>query len=243
MNKPINIVSFGGGVNSTALIIEMIRRNVKIDYIIFADTGSEMPETYEHIEIMKKWFKDHNLAFIVVKSKLGSVYDHYFNKKTIPYRKFRSCTDKFKIRPITKWVKKFKGRGVIQNIGISIEERNRQFKTRLSWVKFEFPLIKWKINRKSCINIIQNEGLSVPIKSGCFMCPFQSNNSWKLLYSKHNELFKKSIELEQNSIKYPINTLRYRGNLTDLKRSIEDQTTITDFNCGLKNKCGGYCFI
>lgn len=46
----MNIVSFGGGTNSTAMIIGMHLRKIPIDYIIFADTGAEQPHTYDFIE-------------------------------------------------------------------------------------------------------------------------------------------------------------------------------------------------
>lgn len=37
----MNIVSFGGGTNSTAMIIGMHLRKIPIDYIIFADTETD----------------------------------------------------------------------------------------------------------------------------------------------------------------------------------------------------------
>ena len=37
------ILNFGGGVNSTALILEMVARGERFDFVIFADTGGEKP--------------------------------------------------------------------------------------------------------------------------------------------------------------------------------------------------------
>jgi 3'-phosphoadenosine 5'-phosphosulfate sulfotransferase (PAPS reductase)/FAD synthetase len=48
MNVP-HIVAFGGGVDSTAMVIGLVNRNQPIDLILFADTGAERPETYKHI--------------------------------------------------------------------------------------------------------------------------------------------------------------------------------------------------
>ena len=45
----MNIVSFGGGTNSTAMIIGMYRKKIPVDLILFADTGGERPCTYEHV--------------------------------------------------------------------------------------------------------------------------------------------------------------------------------------------------
>ena len=39
----MNVVSFGGGTNSTAMIIGMYLHKIPIDLILFADTGGEQP--------------------------------------------------------------------------------------------------------------------------------------------------------------------------------------------------------
>ena len=51
----MNIVSFGGGTNSTAMIIGMYLHKIPIDLILFADTGGEQPHTYEFIRVFNAW--------------------------------------------------------------------------------------------------------------------------------------------------------------------------------------------
>lgn len=51
-------INFGGGLNSTALIIECRNRGYRPDWILFADTGSEIPGTLEHVERMQQWCDD-----------------------------------------------------------------------------------------------------------------------------------------------------------------------------------------
>ena len=46
----MNIVSYGGGTNPTAMIIGMREAGTPVDMIVFSDTGGERPETYEHIK-------------------------------------------------------------------------------------------------------------------------------------------------------------------------------------------------
>jgi 3'-phosphoadenosine 5'-phosphosulfate sulfotransferase (PAPS reductase)/FAD synthetase len=45
-----NIVSFGGGTNSTAMLIGMMKKNLIPDHILFADTGGEKEGTYHYIK-------------------------------------------------------------------------------------------------------------------------------------------------------------------------------------------------
>lgn len=243
-----HIVNFGAGVNSTALIIEMINRNMPIDYIIFADTGSEHPETYIFLEIMKRFFNDKKLPFVIVKSKYDcSIYDYYTNKKTMPFRKFRDCTDKFKKLPITKFIKQFKQEGVIQYIGIASDEARRIRSSDTKWIEFKYPLVSWMLNRKRCIEIIKNAGFIEPIKSGCFMCPYQSDMSWKHLLDTNKELWDKARFMEEQNRTYPKNTLRWKGTLKALERAKKEQHTITEFEgenkCNPKRDCDGFCML
>ena len=39
------IIMFGAGQDSTGMIIEMINRKMKIDEVIFSDTGTEQPNS------------------------------------------------------------------------------------------------------------------------------------------------------------------------------------------------------
>ena len=47
----MNIVSFGGGTNSTAMIIGMHLHKIPIDLILFADTGGEQPHTLHRLRV------------------------------------------------------------------------------------------------------------------------------------------------------------------------------------------------
>lgn len=60
----MNVVSFGGGTNSTAMIIGMYLHKIPIDLILFADTGGEQPHTYEFIETFNGWLEKHGLPQI-----------------------------------------------------------------------------------------------------------------------------------------------------------------------------------
>ena len=60
----MNIVSFGGGTNSTAMIIGMYLHKIPVDLILFADTGGEQPHTYEFIRVFNAWLDKHGLPKI-----------------------------------------------------------------------------------------------------------------------------------------------------------------------------------
>lgn len=62
----INIVSFGGGTNSAALLIGLNLYGIPVDLITFADTGAELPHTYHFIEKMNVWLAEHGMPKITV---------------------------------------------------------------------------------------------------------------------------------------------------------------------------------
>lgn len=240
MKTKVQIVNFGAGVNSTALIIEMVNRKMPIDYVIFADTRSEMPETYKHLEVMKKWCEDKVLKFIIVESIYKKpLTDYYYEHTTIPFRKFRDCTDKFKRQPINKFLKQFKERGVVQHIGIAIDESRRCKQGDKKWIENKFLLCEWKYDREKCIEIIKKAGIEVPIKSGCYMCPFQPYKSWERLYKNHKELWEKARILEENGRSYPRNYLPFQTTLAEYERKFKGQRTLTELR--VFEVCDGYC--
>src|SRR5437868_1048367 len=47
------VVSYGLGVDSTAMLVELARRRIRPDLILFADTGGEKPETYQYLRVIR----------------------------------------------------------------------------------------------------------------------------------------------------------------------------------------------
>ena len=45
----MNIVNFSGGKDSTAMLLMMLEKDIKVDKIVCIDTTKEFPQMYEHI--------------------------------------------------------------------------------------------------------------------------------------------------------------------------------------------------
>ena len=192
----LKIACFGCGVDSVAGILHYGIDSY--DEIIFADTGSEKPETYDYLEYLindKKW------PITVVKGKLGVLYDYYFKKKIYPTPFFRDCTKKFKIQPIRNYLRKKYGKKEFFEMSIFIDHsefHRAKGGSDVQYQKLVYPLVYDKITREECIKIITDSNYLVPLKSGCFMCPFTNKKRWAELKVKHPDLFKKALELEQS---------------------------------------------
>ena len=70
----INIVSFGGGTNSAAMLVGLHQHGIPVDLILFADTGAEQPHTYCFIETIILVFNFVNLLFFAILSDSLKTY-------------------------------------------------------------------------------------------------------------------------------------------------------------------------
>ena len=61
------IAAWGAGVDSTAMIIELVERGEPIDMVLFADTGSEKTDTYAFLPVFRRWMDRHDVASDVVR--------------------------------------------------------------------------------------------------------------------------------------------------------------------------------
>ena len=53
----MKVLCYGGGTNTTAMIVGLYCKNIRPDLIIMADTGAERPHTYAHIELMQEFLR------------------------------------------------------------------------------------------------------------------------------------------------------------------------------------------
>jgi len=194
-----DILSFGAGVNSVALAILAINDGWRGE-IVFSDTGCEWPETMCYLDYFKReWLQPRSFEVM----KLGPKQTHQSDKKIgayslieycekraiIPFPAMRWCTINWKVLPVEKLAG-----GKSQMLGIAADEAHRK-------VDAIRPLVEAGVDREGCIEIIKAEGLDVPQKSGCFICPFQRNDQWRMLWERHPDLFDQALILEEASTK------------------------------------------
>jgi len=188
-------LSFGGGINSTALLLLLTDENIEFE-TVFVNHGGDYPATYEYIN----YLKDKGFAITeIVPNVEGchTILEYCYKRQIIPIKTYRWCTDKFKIRPIHAYVK----RPCEIMIGISYDESSRCRPSSDRRIINRYPLVERKITRKKCIKIIQDHGLKVPQKSGCFFCPFMTRKEARNLFINYPELYQQVLDLEHNCCK------------------------------------------
>lgn len=199
----MNILSYGGGVNSTALAIILIQEDIPF-IAMFVDTGAERPETIQFLPCIKNYLKLNNREFEIIKSRKypEGIYTWMFDHKRIPMAINRGCTRMFKLETIKDYVLgRSNGEPVDMYIGIDAGESHRAYRPAfMPNCDNKYPLVKYGINREECKKIIKDAGLPIPNKSGCFICAFQRISEWRKLYINYPEYYEKAILLEENQM-------------------------------------------
>ena len=180
-------LSYGGGINSTAMMILLRQQNINFE-AVFVDHGGDYPETYEYVKMLQD--KDYPITIIKAmdwnkRAKGLTLTDYCAKYRIMPSRQQRWCTAEFKIIPLYNYFK----RPCVVYIGFDYGEKNRAKMSYEDNIENIFPLIDAKIDREKCKEIILNQGLSLPRKSGCFYCPFQRINQFIRLRDDHPDLW------------------------------------------------------
>ncbi len=184
-------LSYGGGVNSTAMMILLKNKGVDFE-AVFSNHGGDYPETYEYVKMLQA--KGYPITVLDCKVENLDLYDYCLEKHIIPSRWMRWCTDKFKIIPLYKYF----GRPCVVYIGIDAGEIKRAKPSKDIHIDNQFPLIEEGMDRVACEEYIQKAGLSIPRKSGCYFCPYSKKKDFEDLRNNEPDLWCKTKTLEDN---------------------------------------------
>ena len=230
----MEIISYGGGVQTTALLVLTAQGKVEdhATHAVFADTGSELQATYDHIDLMQSVF-----PIQIVRCDMPPLHEFvmagnvvipmYGDKGGMTYRR---CTDRWKIVPIRHWLRAQGAKRATVQIGISVDEVHRMSDSPRKWITHRYPLIELRLSRQDCMNIIEDAGFSIPPRSACWMCPFRSHDEWVLM--RHTDEFRKAVELEKT-----LDGLYLHDSRIPLEKAVGRQYSMLQ-----DDECGGYCW-
>lgn len=220
--KPV-WVCYGAGTDSTAMLIGMVARGERIDLITFADTGAELPRTYEYIPVMDRWLRERGYSGVTVvryatrKGVTETLEQSIVKNQTVPALAFgwHTCSIRFKIDPQVKYaenVETFKaawaeGARVVRCIGYDASPADEKRACR-STTKFpdlneyenRFPLREWGWDRERCLTEILKAGLPDPGKSSCYFCPARKKPEIRAMGVENPSYLARAIEIEKAAL-------------------------------------------
>ena len=240
----MHIMSYGGGVNSSAMLFYILRHKLPLNLVIFSDTGEEEPPTYDAVKRMRELCLSRDIAFQTVKSKHGNLYDYYYFKNAVPSIMRRDCTSKFKIAPIRQHIRARYGKKERFGfyIGIAWDEVSRVRDSDVKYIDNLYPLVEARITREGCFKILEEEGFTAK-KSGCKGCPFRPRKEWHEMVKSDSHEFRRWRILEENCSAFPRVTLLGRVKLGDIEKAIKEQRTLLEWENPIPCDVAGGCFL
>lgn len=242
------MVSYGGGTNSTSMLVEMVRRGEHVDLITFADTGGESQKIYDYIKLFSAWLEEKGFPPIITVKKGGRVEtleENCLRMNMLPSVAygFKSCSQKFKIEPQEKFANNHPltlaawkaGLKVIKCIGYDAGEPHRAKFFEDKKYQWRYPLLEWDMGREECVESILAAGLPLPGKSSCFFCP---NSKVPEILALPADLQNRAIAMERNAELTNIKGLGRRWRWEDLIAS--DRQQMDMFSQAADMPCGCY---
>ena len=274
--EPFRSLSLGAGVQSTVLALMADRGEYGLqrpDVAIFADTGWEPQEVYDHLE----WLKS-ELSFEVVQVSAGNIRDnilqgtspgghnylglpaHLVNPDGSSGIASRQCTVKYKIKPINRYLRERlgipPGRRAPKDMqveiwmGISADEALRQKPSREEWATNRYPLIELGFSRAQLLNWFrENYPDRYLPRSSCIGCPYKSDAEWKRLKEDDPKSFQDAVFIDKALREIPVvrNAITKKGEAY-LHRSRTpladvDFTKSKHYDDVMLEECEGLCGI
>lgn len=244
---------------------------------IFADTGNEPQSVYSWL----RWLEP-RLAFplLVVRCKQTLAEGSLRMRVTRDGRKFsstdipfftrnadgsqgkitsRGCTRDYKIAPILRAARQLacikrgqKTAGVVQWIGISVDEVVRMKPSRERWAENRWPLIEAGMTRHDCLRWMERRGLPKPPRSACVFCPYHNDHEWRRLKTEEPDEFARAIEFERRlqevkgaSDNFESVPFLHRSlvPLAEVDFSTDDERGQGLLNLNFGNECFGMCGV
>lgn len=220
----MNIVSFSGGKDSTAMLFMMLEKGISVDRVIFVDTTKEFPQMYEHIEKVKSMISPIKIETVKID------YDYWFEKYIIPKGdrkgksgygwaniKFRWCTavkiNAFRhialslpYNPIEQKEipeKALIQLGIIEFQGIAFDEKKRAERSKRTNVRY--PLIEWGTTEQQALEYCYSKGFDwgglykIMKRVSCWCCPFSRISELKILHDNFPKLWNKLKEMDKKA--------------------------------------------
>lgn len=204
--------SSGGGVQSTAIAAMIVTgRLPKPDFAVMADTGREYTPVMKYLREVTipalervgvtLHIAPHSLATVDLWSGAQgdtTVLPAFTTKAGQIGKLPKYCSQEWKTRVVQRFCREHGINDAEQWIGFTTDEmdRMRVYRDDQPW-QHVYPLIDKRMSRGDCLALIDRLGWPSPPRSACWMCPFRSDEEWKLLKTESPEDLEKAIALEK----------------------------------------------
>jgi hypothetical protein len=133
----------------------------------------------------------------------------------------RQCTGDYKIAPLRRKLQELRrGKRVRLWIGISLDERERMKESNVKYIDNYYPLVDYKITIDEIVHWFKSTSMREPGKSACLICPFHSDNYWRVFKKQFPDEFEEACGFDDIIRDYP--GLRRRAYLSKHLKPLRD---------------------
>ena len=233
----LTVISLGAGVQSSVMALMAAEGLIKPmpDFAVFADTGWEPRDVYEHLD----WLET-QLPFPVKRVQKRNLRDDimegvnatgHFAFHSIPVfvRSHngltgvakRQCTKDYKLVPIYSALRDLLGLAYRQVappwmwvelwIGISRDEVIRMKPSRQPWIDHYWPLIEMGMTRADCVAWFAERypERTLP-RSACIGCPYRTNTEWAAMKQHDPVSWADAVEVDE-ALRFAESAQRFGG--------------------------------
>lgn len=241
----MNVISYGGGVQSTAMAVLAVEKKIEVDAMVFCDTGFEQSTVFDFLDkYTLPMLKDAGIPFFIAKTEHYS--GKYFANLGLPPffnidggevgREPAFCSSKWKKDVFTRFCNAaFKEKKYNVLMGFSTDEvkRSTRMMSSKKW-SYVFPLLELNLNRNECIKIVTDKFNAPPPRSSCYFCPNHTRVEWRHVMESNDK--EKLIDFD--------NSLRDIGRFLTHDCLPIEQVDFSDHNESIFSRfCAEGCFL
>ena len=222
MKKPkpeLHVVSLSGGKDSTAMLLRMLEEGMRVDIILFCDTGLEFPARYEHLDKLER-----DIGRPITRIRSFHTFEYYLTQKEIlvkhkknagqrNYRGYgwsgplnRWCTKELKTIPREKFLRQLQEHyDIIEYVGLAADEGYRFERENNQKPNCRHPLVDWGMTEADCLQYCYDRGYTWGglykqfSRVSCWCCPLQPLAELRILYKSYPELWAQLKEWDKRT--------------------------------------------
>ena len=222
MKKPkpeLHVVSLSGGKDSTAMLLRMLEEGMRVDIILFCDTGLEFPAMYEHLDKLER-----DIGRPITRIRSFHTFEYYLTQKEIlvkhkknagqrNYRGYgwsgplnRWCTKELKTIPREKFLRQLQEHyDIIEYVGLAADEGYRFERENNQKPNCRHPLVDWGMTEADCLQYCYDRGYTWGglyqqfSRVSCWCCPLQPLAELRILYKSYPELWAQLKEWDKRT--------------------------------------------
>lgn len=209
-------MNFSGGKDSTYMLLEMIRRNMRIDAVVFADTTMEFPPMYEHIDRVEQFLKAER-GIPVTRLRAEYSFEQFMfdtMKGNTEYStpgygwpniSVRWCTWALKVQMIQAFSRALDTRPY-HYIGFAADETKRLKRKSNQHPMKRYPLVEWGVTEAEALAACYREGYTWDglyehfSRVSCWCCPLQNLKELRTLRELYPEIWAELRRLDDRAI-------------------------------------------